>query len=126
MVETYRRIYEYAILQINRSQLWPKSSKIPPLPPKNVKQKRGRKQKLRKREFGEAGASRTRMKRKQTTIECSICHKLGHNKRTCKFSYVERETVLNEPVFWQSTTSSHPEKLPVRTREVEQGSSHYY
>ncbi|XP_075084487.1 uncharacterized protein LOC107825386 isoform X2 [Nicotiana tabacum] len=74
------------------------------------------------------------MKRKQTTIECSICHKPGHNKRTCKFSYVERETDLNEPVFWQSTTSSHPEKLPVRigevnevrTGEVEQGSSHYY
>ncbi|XP_019246896.1 PREDICTED: uncharacterized protein LOC109226558 isoform X1 [Nicotiana attenuata] len=118
MVETYRRIYEYAILPINGSQLWPKSCKIPPLPPKNVKQKRGRKQKLRKKVFGEAGASRTRMKRKQTTIECSICHKPGHNKRTCKFSYVETETYLNEPVLWQSTTSSHPEKLPVRRGEL--------
>ncbi|XP_070003234.1 uncharacterized protein [Nicotiana sylvestris] len=134
MVETYRKIYEYAILSINRSQLWPKSCKIPPLPPKNVKQKRGRKQKSRKKEFGEARASRTRMKRKQTTIECSICHKPDHNKRTCKFSYVETETDLNEPVFWQSTTSSYLEKLAVRRGElsevrkgeVEHGSSHYY
>nr|XP_033517478.1 uncharacterized protein LOC104117334 [Nicotiana tomentosiformis] len=35
-VETYGRIYEYAILPINGPQLWAKSTKIPPWPPEEV------------------------------------------------------------------------------------------
>lgn len=32
------------------------------------------------------------MKRKQKSLDCSICHKPGHNKRTCKYNIVEEET----------------------------------
>jgi len=64
-VDTYKRIYEKSIFPINGSQLWPKSNKVPPLPPRVVRQnKRGRDQKLRRREQDEAGSSRTRMKKK--------------------------------------------------------------
>nr|XP_016440583.1 PREDICTED: uncharacterized protein LOC107766336 [Nicotiana tabacum] len=92
-VEIYRRIYENSILPMNGPQLWPKSSKVPPLPPKIVRNsKRGRMQKLRRKEQDEVGASRTKMKRKQKSLDCSICHKPGHNKRTCKYNIVQEET----------------------------------
>ncbi|XP_015162187.1 uncharacterized protein [Solanum tuberosum] len=92
-VETYRRIYEHAIFPINGPQMWAKSTKIPPLPPTIVgNKKRGRKQKARRKEADEVGASRTKMKRKQQSLDCSTCNKPGHNKKTCKYNVVSQET----------------------------------
>ncbi|KAG5604224.1 hypothetical protein H5410_025716 [Solanum commersonii] len=43
-VETYRKIYENAIFSMNDRQIWPKSNKLPPLPPRSLTStKRGRK-----------------------------------------------------------------------------------
>ncbi|XP_060182953.1 uncharacterized protein LOC132612894 [Lycium barbarum] len=116
-VDTHRRIYEKTIFPINGSQLWPKSNKVPPLPPILVRQnKRGRDQKLRRREQDEAGSSRTRMKKKQISVNCSFCHKPGHNIRTCKLkNYVQSEVGVYETAFWMPPTSSVPEKLPSAT-----------
>ncbi|KAH0739567.1 hypothetical protein KY290_038272 [Solanum tuberosum] len=92
-VKTYRRIYEHAILPINGPQMWAKSTKVPPLPPTIVgNKKRGRKQKARRKEADEVGASRTKMKRKQQSLDCSTCNKPGHNKKTCKYNVVSQET----------------------------------
>ncbi|OIT37423.1 hypothetical protein A4A49_61208 [Nicotiana attenuata] len=64
-VETYRRVYDFAILPMNGQHMWPKSSNVPPLPPQLVRTStKGRKQKLRRKETDEVGASRTKMKRK--------------------------------------------------------------
>ncbi|XP_075086208.1 uncharacterized protein LOC142168931 [Nicotiana tabacum] len=41
-VETYRRIYENSIFPMNGPQLWPKTSKVPPLPPKIVVESGGK------------------------------------------------------------------------------------
>nr|ABI34394.1 Mutator transposable element-related protein, putative [Solanum tuberosum] len=92
-VETYRRIYEHAILSINGPQMWPKSTKVPPLPLTIVGNKKtGRKQKARRKEADEVGASRTKIKRKQQSLDCSTCNKPGHNKKTCKYNVVSQET----------------------------------
>ncbi|KAG5581403.1 hypothetical protein H5410_052030 [Solanum commersonii] len=99
-VETYRKIYENAIFPMNDPQMWPKSNKLPPLPPRSLTStKRGRKQKKIRKEADEVGAN------------CSTCHKSGHNKRTCKTKDVQPET-----------TSSVCDKLHVRQRcsEVQQ------
>lgn len=61
-VETYRKTYT-AILPMNGQDLWPKSSNPQPLPPSYLKKKKGKKQRLRKKEVDELGASRTRLKR---------------------------------------------------------------
>ncbi|XP_060196681.1 uncharacterized protein LOC132626000 [Lycium barbarum] len=108
-VETYRRIYENSVLPMNGPQMWPKSSKVPPLPPRVIKDnKRGRKQKVRRKEQDEVGASRTKMKRKQKSLDCSTCHKPGHNTRTCKYNVVPPET-----------TSSFRPKLHLRRGQDE-------
>ncbi|KAG5630105.1 hypothetical protein H5410_001822 [Solanum commersonii] len=109
-VKTYRRIYEHAIFPINGPQMWAKSTKIPPLPPKIVgKKKRGRKQKARRKEADEVGASRTKMKRKQQSLDCNTCNKPGHNKKNCKYNIVSQET------------TSGRQKLPVRRGHEEEG-----
>ncbi|KAK6790206.1 hypothetical protein RDI58_014006 [Solanum bulbocastanum] len=97
---------------MNGPQMWPKSNKLPPLPPRSLTStKRGRKQKKRRKEADEVGASRTTMKRKQKSLDCSTCHRSGHNKRTCKTKDVQPETA-----------SSVRDKLPIRRRcsEVQQ------
>ncbi|XP_059309851.1 uncharacterized protein LOC132060979 [Lycium ferocissimum] len=109
-VEIYRKIYENSILPMNGPQMWPKSSKVPPLPPRITrKKKKGRKQTLRRKEQDEVGASRTKMKRKQKSLDCSKCHKPGHNIRTCKY------------IVPPETTSSVRQKLHVRRRCDEEG-----
>ncbi|KAG5604904.1 hypothetical protein H5410_026396 [Solanum commersonii] len=45
------------------------------------------------------------MKRKQKSLDCSTCHKSGHNKRTCKTKDVQPKTA-----------SSVRDKLHVRRR----------
>ncbi|KAG5622865.1 hypothetical protein H5410_008083 [Solanum commersonii] len=109
-VETYRRIYEHAILPINGPQMWGKSTKVPLLPPTIIgNNKRGRKQKARRKEADEVGASRTKMKRKQQSLDCSTCNKPGHNKKTCKYNVVSQET------------TSVRQKLPVKRGDEEAG-----
>ncbi|KAH0645090.1 hypothetical protein KY284_032974 [Solanum tuberosum] len=96
-------------------ELWPKSGKIPPLPSIFSRQnKSGRKQKLRRKEQNEVGSSRTKMKKKQTSVNCSQCHKFDHNTRTCKFNYVQPEGGVFESACWMPSISFVPEKLPVR------------
>ncbi|XP_075098847.1 uncharacterized protein LOC142175758 [Nicotiana tabacum] len=105
-VKTYKRIYAPAILPINDSQLWTKSDKVRHLPPRFLRQnKKGRKQKLRREEQDEVGSSRTKMKKKQTSIVCGLCHKPDHNRRTCKFNYVQLEVGVFEPTCWMPATS---------------------
>lgn len=92
-VETYRRIYENLVLPMNGPQIWLKSSKLPPLPPKITQvKKKGRKPKSRKKEEDEVGANRTKIKRKQDSLNCSTGHKPGNNKRTCSYYTVTPET----------------------------------
>ncbi|KAG5585203.1 hypothetical protein H5410_045637 [Solanum commersonii] len=92
-VETYRKIYENVIFPMNGPHMWPKANKLPPLPPRSLTStKKGRKEKKKRKEAEEVGASRTTMKRKQKSLDCSTCHKSGHNKRTCKTKDVQPET----------------------------------
>ncbi|XP_049371014.1 uncharacterized protein LOC125835950 [Solanum verrucosum] len=99
-VETYRRIYEFVILPMNGQSMWSQHENIPPLPPRVVRQStKGRKQKKRRKESDEVGASRTKVKRKQKYLGCSRCHKLGHNTRTCKYNLLQTESQNVSPLY---------------------------
>nr|XP_033516161.1 uncharacterized protein LOC117280549 [Nicotiana tomentosiformis] len=107
---------------MNGQEIWPKLNNVPPLPPRLERQStKGRKQKLRKKEPNEVGASRQKMKRKQTKLYFSLCHNPGYNKRTCKLNRVypyshDDEMVRQESSF--PTASSVHVKLPVRRGPV--------
>lgn len=83
MIETYRKMYEPSILPMNGPDLWTKSPNPLPLPPSYLKKKKGRKQKLRRKEDDELGASRTKLKKRPKLVDCKKCGTLGHNSRTC-------------------------------------------
>ncbi|XP_049399907.1 uncharacterized protein LOC125863995 [Solanum stenotomum] len=66
-VETYRKIYENAIFPMNGPQMWPKSNKLPPLPPRSLTStKRGRKQKKIRKEADE-------FLREYGAVWCNFC-----------------------------------------------------
>ncbi|XP_070032948.1 uncharacterized protein [Nicotiana tomentosiformis] len=112
-MKTYRRVYDFAILPMNGQHMWPKSSNVPHLPPQLVRTStKGRKQKLRRKEPDEVGASRTKMKRKQNSLLCSLYHNAGHNKRTCKFNIVQQDSHVDEPSSYAPASSTRA-KLPV-------------
>ncbi|XP_060170850.1 uncharacterized protein LOC132601804 [Lycium barbarum] len=112
-VETYRRVYDFAILPMNGQDMWPKSNNIALLPPKLVRTStKGRKQTKRRKEPDEVGASRTKMKRRQTSLDCSKCHNTGHNRRACKLYVVQPDLQVNEPSSYASGSSTRA-KLPV-------------
>ncbi|KAI3446911.1 hypothetical protein Pfo_003576 [Paulownia fortunei] len=91
-VETYKKVYEHAIMGISGEQLWGEIMFIPPLPP-NSGRGVGRPSKARRREPDEVnvkqkkrskGKQLIRMERQQGTVKCRICGALGHNAVTCK------------------------------------------
>ncbi|KAH0737560.1 hypothetical protein KY290_036265 [Solanum tuberosum] len=100
---------------MNGQSMWPQHDNILLLPPRVVRQStKGRKQKKRKKELDEVGASRTKAKRKQKYLGCSRCHKLGHNTRTCKYNLLQTESQNVSPLYHESSSSCAPTKLPVR------------
>lgn len=83
-VYTYLKIYEASILPMNGPDLWPKTPNPPPLPPSYLKnKKKGEKQKLRRKEDDESGATRMKLKQKQKSLDCKKCGRPGHNSRSC-------------------------------------------
>ncbi|KAK6793634.1 hypothetical protein RDI58_007087 [Solanum bulbocastanum] len=96
-VDMYRKIYEASILPMNGLDLWPKSLNPPPFPPSYLNnKKKGKKQKLRRKENDEPGASRMKLKRKQKSVDCRKCGKPSHNSRTCSFSSDDIEIHLSD------------------------------
>ncbi|KAL0429259.1 UNVERIFIED_CONTAM: hypothetical protein Sradi_0551900 [Sesamum radiatum] len=89
-VETYKLVYEPAILPISGEMLWSETSFIPPLPP-NFGRGPGRPAGARNREPDEPnvntrnkGAKKPiKIKRQSTKHHCKICGEEGHNAKGC-------------------------------------------
>ncbi|XP_015167368.1 uncharacterized protein [Solanum tuberosum] len=121
-VDTYRKIYEASILPMNGPDLWPKSLNPPPFPLSYLNnKKKGKKQKLRRKEDDEPGASRMKLKRKQKSVDCRKCGKPGHNSKTCSFSSDDIEIHLSDflcsldsIMVEEASSCQNVEKLPVR------------
>ncbi|KAH0727461.1 hypothetical protein KY290_004313 [Solanum tuberosum] len=121
-VDTYQKIYEASILPMNGPDLWPKSLNPPPFPPSYLNnKKKGKKQKLRRKEDDKPGASRMKLKRKQKSVDCRKCGKPGHNSRTCSFSSDDIEIhssdylcSLDSFMVEEASSCKNVEKLLVR------------
>ncbi|KAH0712686.1 hypothetical protein KY289_008645 [Solanum tuberosum] len=132
-VETYQKIYEVPILPMNGPDLWPKSQNPPLLPPLYLKKtKKGKKQKLRKKEDDESGASRMKLKRKQKSVHCKKCGRPGHNSRTCTPSSdaveihpSDHPCSLDSIMIERASSYHNVEKLPVRKGKSQVGHQSY-
>ncbi|KAL0298744.1 UNVERIFIED_CONTAM: hypothetical protein Sradi_6534200 [Sesamum radiatum] len=92
-VETFNKVYSYAIAPINGPQLWAKTGYVPPAPP-NYGRSVGRPAKARrlerdepanKKKKGVRGQNKqTRLKRLHYMVKCSFCGGSGHNKKSCE------------------------------------------
>ncbi|CAN1143569.1 hypothetical protein LINPERPRIM_LOCUS26581 [Linum perenne] len=87
-VGTYRLAYENSINPLNDASQWPDSFGPQLRPPTLDKPTSGKKQKKRRLEAGELatkkdkkGKSYKRVRRTGEKQKCSICKKIGHNKR---------------------------------------------
>ncbi|KAL2246142.1 UNVERIFIED_CONTAM: hypothetical protein Sindi_2882400, partial [Sesamum indicum] len=90
-VETYRRVYNPAILPMSHVALWSESCIIPPLP-SNFRRDAGRPPKARRRESDEPTLKNKKkskkkqvqkLRRHQTIIHCRTCGEPGHNTTKC-------------------------------------------
>lgn len=84
-VQTYLKTYGNVLGPINGRDMWPSSGHQILLPP-DVKKRAGRPKKVRRREPDEdvPDPKQTTLSKKGVKMSCSVCKKLGHNKRGCK------------------------------------------
>ncbi|XP_028070557.1 uncharacterized protein LOC114273018 [Camellia sinensis] len=102
--ETYLASYKPMIYPINGSEMWPKSV-LPGLLPPKVKEQPGRPRKLRKMQANEP-KNPYKMHRGNTTTTCSLCSKLGQNKRGCKGQPIAPK-VTNNRSSTQRSSQAH-------------------
>lgn len=109
-VDTYKKAYEKSIMPINGSDLWPQCSLQPPLPP-IYKEKKGRPNKLRRREPDEPPApGQTKLKKSSRTNRCSRYGQTGHNVRKCDLGQNEEthESMAEENDMQQPPSEATP------------------
>ncbi|KAL0413633.1 UNVERIFIED_CONTAM: hypothetical protein Sradi_1565000 [Sesamum radiatum] len=92
-VQTFKRVYQYAIMPVNGPKLWDQTGNIPPLPP-NFGRKAGRPSRARRMEPDEIPSKQRRsskrgqkkpikLKRQSYTVKCYYCGGTGHNQKGC-------------------------------------------
>ena len=82
-MNTYLQTYKHTLNPTHERDSWSKSDQGFVIPPEPMNRRKGRKTMLRRRELGEetGGFTRNKVSRKVITMKCSICSKVGHNKR---------------------------------------------
>jgi len=81
-IDKYKATYSGNIYPVRDSCFWPSLETIPLLAPPPVERKRGPLKKDRRRGADEGAKKRTRGR--STTVRCSKCKQLGHNKAGCR------------------------------------------
>ncbi|KAK4394334.1 hypothetical protein Sango_1904200 [Sesamum angolense] len=89
-VDTYKQVYEHAILPISGQTLWNETGLVPPLPP-NFGRGPGRPAGARNREPDEPNVKTTKksckkpikLQRQKVKHHCKICGEEGHNAKGC-------------------------------------------
>ncbi|KAL0444785.1 UNVERIFIED_CONTAM: hypothetical protein Slati_2201200 [Sesamum latifolium] len=96
-VETYKLVYEPAILPISGEMLWSETSFIPPLPinfgigpgrPVGVKNREPNKPNVKTR--NKRGKKPIKIKGQYTKHHCRICGEVGHNTKGCSGEKLSR------------------------------------
>ncbi|GJT56504.1 receptor-like cytoplasmic kinase 176 [Tanacetum coccineum] len=130
-LQTWMNVYAHKINPINGRDMWSKfecPTKL--LPPKKAPQI-GRPPKNRKKSKGEiAMVKGHKLTRKGTTVTCSNCKGIGHNKRGCKVASqpVSRQTrsrgpVASQPVSSQTVARKQVARKPVTRKPVQASES---
>ncbi|KAL0325119.1 UNVERIFIED_CONTAM: hypothetical protein Sradi_5081200 [Sesamum radiatum] len=103
-VQTFKRVYRYAIMPVNGPKLWAQTGNIPPLPP-NFGRKAGRPSRARRIEPDEIPNKQRRsskrgqkkpikLKRQSFKVKCHYCGGTGHNQKGCD---KKKEDGQNQP-----------------------------
>ncbi|KAK4388416.1 hypothetical protein Sango_2448200 [Sesamum angolense] len=113
-VDTYKQVYEHAILPISGQTLWNETGLVPPLPP-NFGRGPGRPAGARNREPDEPNVKTTKksckkpikLQRQKVKHHCKICGEEGHNAKGCALWKDMQEPGLDQEVL-DSLFSDHP------------------
>ncbi|KAK4397033.1 hypothetical protein Sango_1539900 [Sesamum angolense] len=113
-VDTYKQVYEHAILPISGQTLWNETGLVPPLPP-NFGRGPGRPAGARNREPDEPNVKTTKksckkpikLKRQKVKHHCKICGEEGHNAKGYALWKDMQEPGLDQEVM-DSLFSDHP------------------
>ncbi|KAL0398119.1 UNVERIFIED_CONTAM: hypothetical protein Sradi_2155200 [Sesamum radiatum] len=120
-VDTYKQVYEPAILPISGEMLWSETLFIPPMPP-NFGRGPGRPAGARNREPDEQAVKNKKkrgkkqgkpfkLKRQKTNHHCTICGEAGYNAkgtdRTVIYKQNQKEETLHLSRSMQSSTTKH-------------------
>ncbi|KAK4401123.1 hypothetical protein Sango_1218400 [Sesamum angolense] len=103
-VQTFKKVYRYAIMPVNGPKLWAQTGNIPPLPP-NFGRKAGRPSRARRMEPDEIPNKQRRsskrgqkkpikLKRQSFKVKCHYCGGTGHNQKGCD---KKKEDGQNQP-----------------------------
>ncbi|KAL0405685.1 UNVERIFIED_CONTAM: hypothetical protein Slati_3882400 [Sesamum latifolium] len=107
-IETYKQVYEPAILPISGETLWTETGFIPPLLP-NFGRGPGRPP---EQETGSLMSQMLRQQRKQQKVKhhCKICGEEGHNAKGCALWKDMQEPGIDEEEQRGASSSSNPRK----------------
>ena len=94
--DIYLEVYSHLLEPINGEEQWDVTEQESPLPPvKKIAPGRPKKNRDKRNDVVEARADNpTMLKRKGTSLQCSICKQWGHNMRNCQ-TKVRKNNTLN-------------------------------
>ncbi|KAK4383492.1 hypothetical protein Sango_2769200 [Sesamum angolense] len=118
-VQTFKKVYRYAIMPVNGPKLWAQTGNIPPLPP-NFGRKAGRPSRARRMEPDEIPNKQRRsskrgqkkpikLKRQSFKVKCHYCGGTGHNQKGCD---KKKEDGQNQPQKRLTKPGKGPFQLP--------------
>lgn len=97
---TFLSTYNHIILPCNGPKLWPVTN-YDPINPPYMRRAPGRPKKAR-RKANDEPKNPHRFKRQQSTVRCTLCGSLGHNKRSCIGRQLLTGSSLREAIRWWS------------------------
>jgi len=80
--ETYAEVYNLVIYLVNGEQVWERTE-MPDVVPPPTKKMSGRPKKKRRLEPWEVMKNKSQLGQTGLKKKCGICHKLGHNRKSC-------------------------------------------
>ncbi|XP_075110256.1 uncharacterized protein LOC142181256 [Nicotiana tabacum] len=119
-VSTFKKAYSGTIIPIPDQSQWEIAPGDPILPPEASDNKPGRPRKSRKKGIDEP-INPNKVRKFDYPHECSNCHEIGHNKKTCKNPSKPRQKRIVQNNGRGANGVSELNKLPTNPRGWERG-----